>query len=99
MDGRKVKWLVAWLMCLALWPVSAVADVAAWQRHSDAAVDAFVKSDTAEAEKKFKAAITEAKGLNPDSPQLAKSLCGADFPFSKDMSDERLCGVHGILWV
>ena len=47
--------------------MSAVADVAAWQRHSDAAIDAFVKSDTAEAEKKFKAAITEAEGLNPDT--------------------------------
>ena len=63
-------------MCLALASAHAIAGTDDWQEHMDAAVEAFVASDYAEAGKQYEAAVNEAEAFGADDPRLAESLNG-----------------------
>ncbi len=63
-------------MCLALSSAHATAGTDDWQKHMDAAVEAFVASDYAEAGKQYEAAVNEAEAFGADDTRLAESLNG-----------------------
>ena len=76
MTIHKAKWLLAGLMCLALWPAQSPAQSGQWESYRDAGIEAFLQGDYAEAEKQFAAAIEAAEGFGPEDPRLAESLNG-----------------------
>ena len=76
MTIHKAKWLLAGLVCLALWTVDASAQGGEWESYRDAGIEAFLQGDYAEAEKQFATAIKVAEGFGPEDPRLAESLNG-----------------------
>ncbi len=81
---HKAKLCLASLICLVLSSAHAIAGPDEWQKHMDAAVEAFVASDYAEAGKQYEAAVNEAEAFGADDPRLAESLNGlaVSGPFS-----------------
>ncbi len=65
MTTTKTRWLLAGLVCLALWPAHASAQGDPWQSYMDAGVEAYLQGDYTEAEKQFAAALKEAEGFGP----------------------------------
>ena len=59
----KTKWLLAGLLCLALWPAHAWGQGERWQGYIDAAFAAYVDGDYAEAQKSFEAAVKTAESF------------------------------------
>jgi tetratricopeptide (TPR) repeat protein len=73
---QRTKFCLAGLTCLFLSSMHAIAGPDEWQKHMDAAVEAFVASDYAEAGEHYKAAVNEAEEFGADDPRLAESLNG-----------------------
>lgn len=76
MINLNARWLVVGLFSVALLSVQAWAGPEQWQNHMDAAVEAFVDGDYAEAAQRFEAAVNEAESFDADDPRLAESLNG-----------------------
>ena len=70
------RWLVLGLASLILLSVQTSAGIEQWQSHMDAAVEAFVDGDYAEAGQRFEAAVNEAETFGVGDPRLAHSLNG-----------------------
>ncbi len=76
MTNHRTRWLLVGLVCLALWPAPARAQVELWEEYSKAGVEAFQGGDFAEARRQFAASLGVATRLGADSPYLAQSLNG-----------------------
>ncbi len=76
MITHSMRWFLPGLLSLALSVAHAIAGPDEWQKHMDAAVEAFVASDYAEAGKQYEAAVNEAEAFGADDPRLAESLNG-----------------------
>ncbi len=76
MITNMTRWLLAGLVCLALWSAHASAHDRAWQSYIDAAVEAYVEGDYAEARKQFERAVKTAEAFGLEDPRLATSLNG-----------------------
>ena len=76
MTTKRSKWFLAGLLCLVLWPTHASAQDRAWQSYIDAAVEAYVEGDYAEARKQFERAVKTAEAFGLEDPRLATSLNG-----------------------
>ncbi len=74
MITHKTKWLLAGLVCLALWPAHAPAQGGLWETYMDAATKAYQQGNYPEAEKQLAAALKEAEGFGPQDPRLAINL-------------------------
>ncbi len=74
MITHKTRWLLVGLVCLALWPAHASAQGGQWNTLNAAGIEAYQRSDYAEAEKQLGAALKEAEGFGPQDSRLAKSL-------------------------
>jgi tetratricopeptide (TPR) repeat protein len=72
----KPRWLLAGVVCLALWPAPAPAQGNLWETYNDAGVKAYLDGDHAEARTQFAAALREARRFGTDDPRLAQSLSG-----------------------
>ncbi len=70
----KLKWLLAGLLCLALWPAHPFAQTGQWEKYMAAADAAYQTGNFAEAEKQFGAALKEAVRFGPKDTRLATSL-------------------------
>ena len=73
---HKTTWLLAGLLCLALWLAYAWGQGGHWQSYMDAALAAHVDGDYAEAQKPFEAAVKSAESFGPEDPRLATSHNG-----------------------
>ena len=73
---RKTRWMIAALLCLVVWPGHGFAQDARWQSHMDAAVEAYVEGDYADARERFEAAVKAAEAFGSEDPRLATSLNG-----------------------
>jgi tetratricopeptide (TPR) repeat protein len=76
MTTQRSKWFLAGLLCLVLWSTYASAQDRAWQSYIDAAVEAYVEGDYAEARKQFERAVKTAEAFGLEDPRLATSLNG-----------------------
>ncbi len=76
MAPRNTRLWLAALLCLVLWPTHASAHDRAWQSYIDAAVEAYVEGDYAEAGRQFEAAVKRAEAFGPEDLRLATSLNG-----------------------
>ncbi len=76
MTTQRSKWFLAGLLCLVLWPTHASAHDKTWQSYMDAAVEAYVEGDYAEAGRQFEAAVKTAEAFGSEDPRLATSLNG-----------------------
>ncbi len=76
MTTQRSKWFLAGLLGLVLWPTHASDQDRAWQSYIDAAVEAYVEGDYAEARKQFEAAVKTAEAFEPEDTRLATSLNG-----------------------
>ncbi len=75
MITHKTKWLLVGLVCLALWsPAHASAQGGQWNTLNAVGIEAYQRSDYAEAEKQWSAALKEAEGFGPQDTRLATSL-------------------------
>ncbi len=74
MITHKTKWLLAGLVCLALWPAHAPAQGGLWETYMAAATKAYQQGNYPEAEDQLGAALKEAEGFGPQDPRLATSL-------------------------
>ena len=74
MITHKTRWLLAGLVCLALWPAHAPAQGGLWETYMDAATKAYQQGNYPEAEKQLGAALKEAEGFGPQDPRLPTSL-------------------------
>ena len=75
MNDHKSKLCLASLICLFLSSAHALAGLNEWQKHMDAAVEAFGASDYAKAEQHYEDAVSEGED-EPDELRLAESLNG-----------------------
>ncbi len=74
MTTQRSKRFLAGLLCLVLWSTYASAQDRAWQSYIDAAVEAYVEGDYAEARKQFERAVQTAEAFGLEDPRLATSL-------------------------
>ena len=74
MTIHKASWLLAGLVCPALWPAHAAAQGEKWENQMHAAFTAFQQGRYATAEIQFLAAIKEADEFGAQDPRLARSL-------------------------
>ncbi len=74
MTTYKSRWLLVGLLCLALWPVQALAQQGPWERYMRAGIVADQQGNYAEAEKHYEAGLRIAEGFGPQDPRLAINL-------------------------
>ena len=83
MIALKSRWILPGLLWLALSFPHALAGADEWQKYMDAAAEAFVAPDYAEAGKHYESAVKEAEVFGTDDPRLAESLNGLGVVYRK----------------
>ncbi len=74
MFSIKMKWFLVGLLCLALWPVQALAQQVSWEHHMQAGITAYRQGKYGEAEKQWIAGLEVAKSFGTQDPRVATSL-------------------------
>ena len=73
-SNKPTIWILAGLLCLALWPARGVAQAGPWQGYMAQGTEAYRQRDFAQAENRFAAALKLAEGFGTEDPRLAKTL-------------------------
>ncbi len=74
MRHSKARWLLATVLCLALWPAGCSAEETPWETYNSAGNKAYEQGDYAEAEKQWLAGLREAEKFGEQDPRYATSL-------------------------
>ena len=73
MRYHRTTWVLAGMLCLALWSASFSQGIL-WETYTDAGKEAYEQGNYTEAEKLFVAALKEAEMFGPQDPRLATGL-------------------------